>query len=112
LAVYIRGRKKGRIPMAIAVEATFHGPGLTIDKYFESLKLLGAVPEGPHPDPSCLFHWVEATPNGYRVTDVWKDKPAFEKFVEEKVGPVSAQLGAPQPQLKYFDVANYATAGS
>jgi hypothetical protein len=80
-------------------------------KYFESLKLLGAGPEGPHPDPSCLFHWVEATPNGYRVTDVWKDKPAFEKFVEEKVGPVSVQVGA-QPQLKYFDVANYATAGS
>ena len=74
--------------MAIAVEATFHGPGLTIDKYFESLKLLGAVPEGPHPDPSCLFHWVEATANGYRVTDVWKDKAAFEKFIEEKVGPV------------------------
>ena len=98
--------------MAIAVEATFHGPGLTIDKYFESLKLLGAVPEGPHPDPSCLFHWVEATPNGYRVTDVWKDKAAFEKFIEEKVGPVSVQVGAPQPQLKFFDVANYATAGS
>jgi hypothetical protein len=32
------------------------------------------VPDGPHPDPSCLIHWVAAEPNGYRVTDVWKDK--------------------------------------
>jgi hypothetical protein len=97
--------------MAIAAEITFHGPGLKIDKYFESLPLLGAVPEGPHPDPSCLFHWIEATPNGYRITDVWKDEPAFQKFIQEKVGPVSAQLGIPQPQVKFIDVANYLTAG-
>jgi hypothetical protein len=95
--------------MAIAAEITFHGPGLTIDKYFESIKLLGAVPDGPHPDSSCLFHWVEATQNGYRVTDVWTDKPAFEKFIQEKVGPVSEQLGVPQPQVKFIDVANYLT---
>ena len=97
--------------MAIAVEATFHGAGVTIDKYFEALKLLNAVPEGPHPDPSCLFHWARAEANGYVVTDVWKDKAAFDKFIAEKVVPVSEKSGVPKPQLKFTDVANYCTAG-
>jgi hypothetical protein len=98
--------------MAIAVEATFHGAGVTIDKYFETLKLLKAVPQGPHPDPSCLFHWVRADANGYIVTDVWKDKAAFDKFFNEKVGPVTVQLGMiHKPHLKLVGVANYCTTG-
>jgi hypothetical protein len=48
-----------------------------------TLKLLKAVPEDPHPDPSCLFHWVRADAYGYIVTDVWKDKAAFDKFFKE-----------------------------
>jgi hypothetical protein len=95
--------------MAIAAVITFHGPGLKIDKYLESLTLLGATPGGAHPDPSCLFHWAAAEPNGYVVTDVWTDKPAFEKFIAEKVGPVSEQLGIPSPHIKFVDVAAYLT---
>jgi hypothetical protein len=98
--------------MAIAVEVTFHGHGVTMDKYFEAIKRLGAVPEGPHPGPSCLFHWVTEVEGGYRVTDVWTEKTAFEKFIQEKVGPVMADLGIPQPETKFIDVANYLTAGS
>lgn len=97
--------------MAIAVEATFRGPGVKIEKYFESLTLLNAVPEGPHPDPSCLFHWVTADANGFVVTDVWKDRAAFDKFIKEKVGPAAEKVGMPQPHLKFIEVANFCTAG-
>jgi hypothetical protein len=96
--------------MAIAIEFSVQGDGATIASYFEAIKRLGATPEGPHPDPSCLFHWVTEDPNGYTVTDVWTDKAAFDKFVEEKVMPVSDELGMPQPQITYIDVANYNTA--
>jgi hypothetical protein len=98
--------------VAIAVEVTFHGPGLSIDSYFEAIERLGAVPEGRHPDPNCLFHWVTETENGYRVTDVWTDKGSFEAFIQQKVGPVMAELGIAEPHTKYVDVANYLTAGS
>ena len=98
--------------MAIAAEVDFHGNGATMERYFEAIELLGAVPEGAHPDPGCLFHWVTEIEGGYRVTDVWKDKDQFEKFITGKVGPVMEQLGIPQPQTKVIDVGNYLTAGS
>jgi hypothetical protein len=97
--------------MAIAVEVSAHGPGATMDNYFELLKRMGTSPEGRHPDASCLFHWIREEPNGYVVTDVWTDRASLDKFVEEKVTPISQELGMPQPHLKYLDVANYLTAG-
>jgi hypothetical protein len=97
--------------MAIAVESSFHGHGATLDNYLEALKLMGTTPEGPHPDPNCLFHWVTEEAGGLRVTDVWKTKEAFEKFAAEKVAPIGEQVGFPQPQIKFIEVANYCTAG-
>jgi quinol monooxygenase YgiN len=98
--------------MTVAIEAAFRGNKATMATYFEEIKELGAVPEGPHPDPSCLFHWVTEDPNGYTVTDVWKNQAAFDKFLNEKVIPVSEKHGIPQPQIKHMDVANYCTAGA
>jgi hypothetical protein len=96
--------------MAIAIVFSVEGDEATMANYFESIKRLGTTPEGPHPDPSCLFHWVTEDPNGYTVTDVWTDKASFEKFVEERVMPVTDEIGVPKPQIKYVDVANYCTA--
>jgi hypothetical protein len=66
---------------------------------------LGRSLKAPIPTRAASSTGIEATPNGYRVTDVWKDKAACEKFIAEKVGPVSVQLGVPQPQVKFIDVA-------
>ena len=95
--------------MAIAAEVNFEGSPM--EKYFESIKLLDATPEGRHPDPGCLFHWVTETDGGYRVTDVWQTQDQFEKFIEERVRPVTEQLGVSPPQVKIVTVANYLTAG-
>jgi hypothetical protein len=97
--------------MAIAVEVTFNGPGATLENYIKSLKILGAVPEGPHPDEDCLFHWVTQTPGGLRVIDVWTSKAEFDDFVP-KVGAAADELGMPKPTVNYIDVANFLTAGS
>src|SRR5262249_32856264 len=97
--------------MAIAVEVSFSGAGATLENYIKSLKILGAVPEGPHPDEDCLFHWITETSDGLRVIDVWTSKAEWEAFVP-KVGAAADQLGMPQPQVTYIDVANYLTAGS
>ncbi len=97
--------------MAIAVEVKFNGAGATLENYIKSLKILGAVPEGPHPDEDCLFHWVTEVGGGLRVIDVWTSKAEFEDFVP-KVGAAGSQLGMPEPTVTYIDVANYLTAGS
>ena len=100
--------------MAIAVEVSFHGADATIERYFEGIKLMGAVPEGPHPDPGCLFHWVRSDPGGVFVTDVWTSKEQLDKFAAEKIIPVNEQVGLPKPQIKVIadPIDNFLTAGS
>jgi hypothetical protein len=97
--------------MAIAVEVNFNGHGATMENYFKGLKILGGTPEGPHPDPACLFHWITEAGGGLRVTDVWKSKAAFEAFLP-KVAASSEQVGLPKPQTKFIEVTNFATSGS
>jgi hypothetical protein len=91
---------------------TFEGEQATLENYRKSIEQMGGAPGGPHPDPDCLFHWVTDIPGGFRVTDVWTGRPEFDRFAETKVGPVSAALGMPAPQITEIDVDNYLTAGS
>lgn len=52
------------------------------------------------------------TDAGMRVTDVWETKEQFEKFAEEKIGPISAEVGIPgPPKTTFCEVHNYLTAG-
>jgi hypothetical protein len=97
--------------MAVAVTVTFQGAGATLENYIKSLKILGTVPEGKHPDEDCLFHWVTEAGGGLHVTDVWTSKAEFEDFVP-KVQGAAAELGMPDPVVKFIDVANFLTAGS
>ena len=98
--------------MAVAVELTYHGQGATLDNYRAIIQRLGLSPEGPHPDPACLFHWAAEIPGGFRVTDVWRSQDQFEQFAQNTIGPIGQELGVPQPQMKFIEVANYFTAGS
>jgi len=63
-------------------------------------------------ETACLFHWITEVGGGLRVTDVWQAREQFDRFAQEKIGPISAQVGMPQPQIKFIDVANFMTAGS
>ena len=98
--------------MTVAVEVAFRGQGATLENYEKSLKLLGATSGGPHPDPSCLFHWAAEVGGGVQVTDVWKTKQAFDAFAADKLASVMQEVGIPQPEIRFVDVASFLTAGS
>lgn len=95
--------------MAVAVELTFAGG--TTEQYDQIIEKMGFTPGGKGA-PGGMFHWVTKTPDGMRVVDVWETKEQFERFAQEKIGPISAQVGIPAPpQVTFHEVHNYLTAG-
>jgi hypothetical protein len=77
---------------------TTNGPGARRANYDQLLQQLGVSPEGRHPDPDCLFHWIaEAPGGGLRVTDVWTSQAQFDEFVHDTIAPIAQQLGIPDP---------------
>jgi hypothetical protein len=95
--------------MAIAV--VLDVKGATLAQYDQALQKMGRRPGGPQDAPGALFHWVTETSDGFRVTDVWETREAFDKFAQEKIGPISQEVGIPPPELQFFEVHNYNTAG-
>jgi hypothetical protein len=89
--------------MAVGLILDFKGG--TLDQYDQILDKMGLEPGGKAP-PGAIFHWVAATDDGMRVVDVWEDRATFDKFAEEKIGPFSAEVGAPQPEITEFAVHN------
>jgi hypothetical protein len=95
--------------MAVAVVLEFEGA--TLAQYDQVIEKMGFSPGGPGA-PGGLFHWVTQTDNGIRVTDVWQDRETFERFAEEKIGPITADVGIPgPPQISFLEVHNHLTAG-
>ena len=94
--------------MAIAVQLDFKGSNL--QQYDQVLQKMGLHPGGPG-GPGALFHWVAKTADGVRVTDVWQSREQFDKFSEEKIGPITQEVGFGPPEIQFFEVHNYLTAG-
>jgi hypothetical protein len=91
--------------MAVAVESFF--PGATTDQYDAAIAAMGLTPGGEH--PGALFHWVAATGDGVRVTDVWASREEWDRFLSESVAPTAQSVGLPEPQVSYTDVHTYMT---
>ncbi|MEA2251928.1 MAG: hypothetical protein QOG70_2170 [Solirubrobacteraceae bacterium] len=95
--------------MPVAVVLDF--PGGTLEQYDKVIELMGFTPGGAGA-PGGLFHWVTATDDGIRVTDVWESREQFEKFAEEEIGPRTQEAGIPAPpQVRFHDVHNHLSAG-
>ena len=93
--------------MTIAVQLDF--PDATVDQYDRLIERMGFRP-GATSEPGCLFHWVTKTDGGIRVTDVWRDRAQFETFAQDKIGPLSQEVGITSPPvIEFFDVYNYFT---
>lgn len=93
--------------MAIGVIVDFEGA--TLDQYDAVIAKMG-FEKGGNGAPGGR-HWVTATDVGIRVTDVWEDRQTFEKFADEKIGPITAEVGIPgPPKIAFFPVRNYLTA--
>ncbi len=94
--------------MAIAVEMEF--AGATIEQYDEVIAKMNFTPGG-RGAPGGLFHWCAATDAGVRVTDVWDSREVFDSFAQEQMMPITQEVGIPTPELRFYDVHNYLTAG-
>ena len=57
------------------------------------------------------FHWCAATDDGLLVVDVWETEEAFNKFAEEKIMPLTAEVGIAPPQVTAHPVHNYLLSG-
>ena len=58
--------------------------------------------------PGSLFHWAAATDDGLRVVDVLEDRAQFDRFAQEKIGPITAEAGVPgPPEITEFEIHNY-----
>jgi hypothetical protein len=96
--------------MAVGVVMEFEGA--TLDQYDQVVAKMGFT-RGGEGAPGGIFHWVMATDNGIRVTDVWESRELFEKFAQEQIGPYTQEVGIPgPPQISFYDVHNYLTAGA
>jgi hypothetical protein len=93
--------------MAIGIQMEFSGA--TVAQYDEVIKKMGFRPGGPGA-PGGLFHWVTQTEGGIRVIDVWESREQFEKFSNEQIRPITAEVGITEPpKVTFFDVHNYLT---
>jgi hypothetical protein len=83
----------------------------TLEQYDEVIERMGFAPRGAGA-PSGLFHWVTQTDDGIRVTDVWESAEEFQQFADEHIAPITQEVGVPgPPELSFYDVHNYLTAG-
>jgi hypothetical protein len=99
--------------MAVALEVSYNGPGATLANYNRLLQQMGVSPEGRHPDPDCLFHWIAETPSGFRVSDVWTSRAQFDEFVQNTLAGPAKAVGIPDPsRVNETQIANFLTAGS
>lgn len=95
--------------MAIGVQLDFRGG--TLEQYDQVIEKMGFQPGGPGGEGG-LFHWVTKTDDGIPVTDVWESQEAFDPFAQEKIGPITQEVGVPEPPtVQIFEVHNYLTAG-
>jgi hypothetical protein len=94
--------------MAIGVVMDFKGG--TLEQYDQVMVKMGLdhatqMPEGG------ISHWVCATDDGIRVTDVWETREQYDKFAAEQIGPYTEEVGIPEPpQISFFGVHNYLIA--
>jgi hypothetical protein len=97
----------------MAVAVVIECKGATLDQYDQALAKMGRTPRG-RGAPGSLFHWVTATDDGIRVTDVWETREEFEKFAQEQIGPIATEVGFPAPpEITFHDIHNYdSTIGS
>jgi hypothetical protein len=96
--------------MAVGVVIDFKGA--TLDQYDQVVEKMGFTPGGAGAT-GAISHWVTKTPEGIRVTDVWETREYFDRFAQEKIGPITQEVGFPgQPEITFHDVHNHLTAGT
>src|SRR5204863_522149 len=62
----------------------------------------------PRPPEGLILHSAGPGEQGYYVYDIWESQEAFERFMEEKLGPALGEvMGGPPPEggaPQYFPI--------
>ena len=94
--------------MAVGIVLEFKGA--TLDQYDQVIKKMGLSPGGTTPHGG-VFHWVAKNDDGLFIVDVWETRAIFDKFAEEKIGPITAEIGMPAPAMTFYEIHNCLTGG-
>jgi hypothetical protein len=87
--------------MAVAIVMDF--PGGTRRQYDQvvgRMHLDGLLP------PGAIHHSAGPTADGWRVVDVWEHLERFERFAEEQIRPLAADVGMRPPRSFVVDLHN------
>jgi hypothetical protein len=96
----------------MAVGVVIDVKGGTLDQYDEVIKKMGFTPGGAGPT-GLISGWVTKTPEGIRLTEVWETREYFDRFAEDKIGPITQEVGVPgPPEITFHEVHNHLTAGT
>jgi hypothetical protein len=79
----------------------FDAPGWTREDYD---RLIARMDLGGHSAPGVLFHWAAKTDAGMRAVDVYESRADADRLVQERIGPLAAELGLDTPQITEYEV--------
>lgn len=85
----------------MAVMMVMRWPGVTSDQYDQAREMVGWERD---PARGGMFHVAAFDPDGLHVTDIW-ESPVFQRFAEERLMPVVAQIGIEgEPSVEFHQV--------
>jgi quinol monooxygenase YgiN len=68
------------------------------DQVIEDMELEDRMPTGG------VWHYAGPYEGGWRVIDVWENEAAYERFAEEKIGPIAGRHGFSPPRVERIPV--------
>ena len=57
-----------------------------------------------NPAKGCIYSWCAPVEDGLHVCEVWETQEDFERFAQEKIGPLTAKQGLQAPKLSVTPV--------
>lgn len=87
----------------MAIVMRFTSPGLTAEKYEQTVRRLEEAGAGS--PPGRLYHVCFGDPNALRVSDIWDSRESFARF-GETLRPILADLGIEAGDPEILEVHN------
>ena len=84
--------------------------GATLPQVDHLRSVLRLKPGGPGL-PGSLFQWSRDTPDGVRITEVWRSARHFEVFLRDVITPRLSSAGLPDPEITTYEVHTFLTQG-
>lgn len=87
--------------MAFAV--LFDNPNVSQEQY-DAVRARIGIDENNPPEGGILHVAGPGPDGGWRVVEVWESEEARQKFAQETLGPVFAELGIERPEPQRWEV--------